>query len=340
MIKLFRRKQQNAEQLADDQSLAIAEKPSSAGKRGLFQRLSKTRHHLFNGVATAVLGKKQLDEEMIEWLETQLLLADVGVQATEEIVSSLSRSIARKSLSDPKALMNALKQQMVAVLQPVTQPLVISQQNRPFIIFVVGVNGAGKTTTIGKLVKRLQLEGKSVMLAAGDTFRAAAVEQLQVWGKRNSIRVIAQKSGADSASVAFDAVSSAIAQKVEVLIIDTAGRLHNQDHLMAELQKIKRVVQKQCPDAPDETLLVMDAGNGQNALMQAKKFTEAINVSGICLTKLDGTAKGGIVFAIAKQLALPLRLVGVGESIEDLRDFNADEFVDALFDELIIDDSR
>lgn len=330
MIKLFKRQREKAEAIVTETS-PVSESSSSAGKKkGLFGRLSKTRQHIFSGMATAVLGKKELDDDIIEQLETQLLLADVGVQATEEIMSALTKRMARKSLNDLEALMIALKQEMAEILQPVTQPLLIAEQ-KPFIIFVVGVNGAGKTTTIGKLAKRLQADGKTVMLAAGDTFRAAAVEQLQVWGERNNIRVIAQKSGADSASVAFDAVSSAIAQQTDVLIIDTAGRLHNQAHLMAELQKIRRVIQKQCADAPHETLLVMDAGNGQNALMQAKKFTQAIEVSGICLTKLDGTAKGGIVFAIAKQLGLPLRFIGVGEGIEDLQDFNGDEFVDALF---------
>ncbi len=306
-----------------------------AAKPGLFNRLkqslSKTRHSLTEGVASLVLGKKTIDAELLEEIETLLLTADVGTTATQEIITKLTAQIARKQLADPEALIASLKDQLYAILQPCTQPLVITDTHKPYVILIVGVNGAGKTTTIGKLAKRLQSEGKKVMLAAGDTFRAAATEQLQVWGERNDITVIAQHSGADSASVIFDAVQAAQARNIDVLIADTAGRLHTKDNLMQELQKVKRVMSKLDPQAPHEVMLVLDAGTGQNALVQAEQFNSVINVTGITLTKLDGTAKGGIIFAIAKKLAVPIRFIGVGENIDDLRPFSADEFIAALF---------
>ncbi|MEE8342696.1 MAG: signal recognition particle-docking protein FtsY [Gammaproteobacteria bacterium] len=292
--------------------------------------LSKTRHSLTEGIANLVLGRKQIDEELLEDLETQLLIADVGVAATQDIIRDLTGRVARKELSDADALMSALKENMQTILEPCVQPLQIDRDKRPFVILMVGVNGAGKTTTIGKLAHQLQQQGLSVMLAAGDTFRAAAVAQLQVWGQRNNVPVIAQQQGADSASVVYDAMASARARSMDVLIADTAGRLHTQANLMEELQKIKRVLGKQDPEAPHEIMLVVDGGTGQNALNQAQQFHEAVGLTGVILTKLDGTAKGGTLFAIARQVGLPIRFIGVGEGIEDLREFNAGEFVEAL----------
>ena len=254
------------------------------------------------------------------------------MEATQTIIQDLTARVARKQLGDADALMAALKEDMRAMLEPVAKPLEIPQADTPFVILMVGINGAGKTTTIGKIAKHLQEDGRKVMLAAGDTFRAAAVEQLQVWGERNDIPVIAQQQGADSASVIYDALQAARARGMDVLIADTAGRLHTQANLMEELKKIKRVLAKLDPDAPHEVMLVVDAGTGQNALNQARQFNEAVGLTGITLTKLDGTAKGGIIFAIAKQLGIPIRFIGVGESIEDLRPFDAGEFVDALFE--------
>ncbi len=279
-----------------------------------------------------VLGKKEIDDDLLEEIETQLLVADMGVEATQAIITDITQRISRKQLSDSEALMAALREDMHAMLEPSSKPLQIEGDKKPFVILVVGINGAGKTTTIGKLAKRLQNEGKSVMLAAGDTFRAAAVEQLQVWGERNSIPVIAQHSGADSASVIFDAVQAAQARGIDVVIADTAGRLHTQANLMEELKKVKRVMGKLDESAPHEVLLVLDAGTGQNALNQAQQFHAAVEVSGLALTKLDGTAKGGIIFAIARKTGLPIRFIGVGEGIDDLRPFDAREFVDALFE--------
>lgn len=293
-------------------------------------RLSKTRHGLTEGIANLMLGRKQIDEELLEDLETQLLIADVGVAATQDIIHDLTQRVARKELSDADALMSALKEDMQAILEPCVQPLQIDRDKRPFVILMVGVNGAGKTTTIGKLAHQLQQQGLSVMLAAGDTFRAAATEQLQVWGQRNNVPVIAQQQGADSASVVYDAMASARAHSMDVLIADTAGRLHTQAGLMEELQKVKRVLGKQDPEAPHELMLVVDGGTGQNALNQAQQFHEAVGLTGVILTKLDGTAKGGTLFAIARQVGLPIRFIGVGEGIEDLREFNAGEFVEAL----------
>jgi fused signal recognition particle receptor len=312
---------------------AIKDKPE---KTGLFSRLkdglSRTRQSLTGGVADLVLGSKAIDAALLEEIETMLLMADVGVDATREIIDKLTQQVARKELGDAEALMAALHDHMQTILEPVSRPLRLAGNSGPFVILMVGINGAGKTTTIGKLAHRFQQEGKKVMLAAGDTFRAAAVEQLQTWGERNDIAVIAQQQGADSASVIFDALQSARSRGIDVLIADTAGRLHTQSNLMEELKKIKRVMGKLDEQAPHEVMLVVDTGTGQNALNQAQEFHNTVGLTGITLTKLDGTAKGGIVFAIARQLNIPLRFIGIGESIENLREFDAKEFVDALFE--------
>ncbi|WP_053188944.1 signal recognition particle-docking protein FtsY [Pseudomonas thivervalensis] len=299
----------------------------------LKQGLSKTSASIGEGMASLFLGKKVIDDELLEDIETRLLTADVGVEATSVIIQSLTQKVARKQLTDADALYKSLQGELTSLLTPVEKPLVIASQNKPFVILVVGVNGAGKTTTIGKLAKKLQLEGKKVMLAAGDTFRAAAVEQLQVWGERNKIPVIAQHTGADSASVIFDAVQAAKARGIDVLIADTAGRLHTKDNLMEELKKVRRVIGKLDADAPHEVLLVLDAGTGQNAINQARQFNQTVELTGLALTKLDGTAKGGVIFALAKQFGLPIRYIGVGEGIDDLRTFEAEPFVQALFAE-------
>lgn len=305
-------------------------------KGGLFSRLksglAKTRASLADGLTNLVLGRKTIDDDLLEELETQLLTADVGIEVTQKIISDLTERISRKQLDDADALLAALREDMTNILMPCSQPLTINEQHRPFVILVVGVNGVGKTTTIGKLARRFQDQGNTVMLAAGDTFRAAAVEQLQAWGERNKVPVIAQHSGADSASVIYDAFEAARARNIDVLIADTAGRLHTQSNLMEELKKIKRVITKLDTNAPHEVLLVIDAGTGQNALSQAQQFNETVQLTGIALTKLDGTAKGGIIFAIAEKLGLPIRFIGVGEGIEDLRVFNAEEFTQALFE--------
>jgi fused signal recognition particle receptor len=306
-------------------------------KAGFFARLkqglSKTSASIGEGMASLFLGRKAIDDELLDDLETRLLTADVGVEATSVIIQRLTQKVARKELADADALYKSLQAELAAMLKPVEQPLKITSQNKPFVILVVGVNGAGKTTTIGKLAKKLQLEGKKVMLAAGDTFRAAAVEQLQVWGERNKIPVIAQHTGADSASVIFDAVQAAKARGIDVLIADTAGRLHTKDNLMEELKKVRRVISKLDAEAPHEVLLVLDAGTGQNAINQAKQFNQTVELTGLALTKLDGTAKGGVIFALAKQFGLPIRYIGVGEGIDDLRTFEAEPFVQALFAE-------
>ena len=312
-----------------------APEPEQPAKAGLFSRLkqglSRTRAGLTEGLARLVMGRKEIDDELLEELETLLLTADVGVDATQELVEDLTARVSRKQLADAEALFQALAEDMQAILDPVAQPLVIpANLDKPYVILMVGVNGSGKTTTIGKLAKRLQHEGHSVMLAAGDTFRAAAVDQLKVWGERNNVPVIAQHDRADSAAVIYDAMSAAQARGIDVLIADTAGRLHTQDNLMAELEKVRRVIAKQDPDAPHEVMLIVDAGIGQNALNQARQFNQAVSLDSITLTKLDGTAKGGIVFAIAKQMGLPIRFIGVGESIDDLRVFDAQDFVQAL----------
>lgn len=304
-------------------------------KAGLFSRLKaglkRTSNNLGAGLGNLFLGKKQIDNDLLEELETHLLMADVGIEATQAIINSLTAQVSRKELADGDALYAALQKELAEMLKPSEVPLDISNTKAPYVILMVGVNGVGKTTTIGKLTKRFQAEGKSVMLAAGDTFRAAAVEQLQVWGDRNNVPVIAQHTGADSASVIFDAVQAAQSRNVDVLIADTAGRLQNKDHLMEELRKVVRVMGKLDETAPHEVMLVLDAGTGQNALTQAKAFQDVVGVSGITLTKLDGTAKGGIIFAISKQLSIPIRFIGVGEQVDDLRVFEAEEFIKALF---------
>lgn len=307
-------------------------------KGGWFSRirkgLSKTRNNLTGGLATLFLGQKEIDDALIEDLETQLLVADIGVEATTDIIDRLTARVSRKELSSAQALYAALQEELTAILEQVEKPLVLPPKGQgPFVILVIGVNGVGKTTTIGKLARRFKSEGRSVMLAAGDTFRAAAVEQLKVWGERNDVAVVAQHTGADSASVIYDALSAARSRKVDVLIADTAGRLHNKSHLMEELKKVQRVMAKLDANAPHEVMLVVDAGTGQNAISQAETFGESIPVTGIALTKLDGTAKGGVIFALAKQLGIPIRFIGVGESLEDLRPFEAKPFTDALFDQ-------
>ena len=324
--------QAEAERLEQEKAAqAAAEKPK---KEGFFARLKKgllkTRVNIGSGFASIFSGKK-IDDELFEELETQLLTADLGVDTTMKLIDNLTDAADRKQLKDGDALYELMKQEMASMLKTAEQPLVIPSDKKPFVILMVGVNGVGKTTTIGKLAKQFQNEGKSVMLAAGDTFRAAAVEQLQVWGERNSIPVIAQHTGADSASVVFDAFQAAKARNIDVLIADTAGRLQNKDNLMQELEKIARVMKKIDPDAPHEVMLTIDAGTGQNAISQVKLFNECVGLTGITLSKLDGTAKGGVIFAVADKFNIPIRYIGVGESIDDLRTFNSNDFIDALF---------
>jgi fused signal recognition particle receptor len=312
------------------------EATTEAKSPGLFARLkqglARTRANLSDGLADLVLGRKQIDDELLEELETLLLTADVGVAATRRIIDDLTARVKRKELADPEALTQVLRDQLAGLLRKVDAPVKQPAPGKPQVILMVGINGAGKTTTIGKLAKRLQQEGQSVMLAAGDTFRAAAVEQLQTWGERNNVPVIAQHSGADSASVIYDALAAATARGIDVLIADTAGRLHTKTNLMEELAKLARVMKKIDPDAPHEVMLVVDGGTGQNALNQAEQFHKAIPLTGITITKLDGTAKGGIIFAIADRMQVPIRFIGVGEGIEDLRHFDAEDFVRALFE--------
>ena len=297
----------------------------------LTSQLKKTRSGLGGILTSLPLGQKEISDDLLDDIEARLLLADIGVDATTEIINKLTESLDKHQLKDGETLLAALKQDLLDILKPCDQPLVIPKQDSPFVILVVGVNGAGKTTTIGKLAKKMQNQGHSVMLAAGDTFRAAAVEQLEVWGERNEVQVVAQHTGADSASVIFDALQSAKAKGVDVLIADTAGRLHTKSNLMEELAKIKRIMGKLDIAAPHEVLLVLDAGTGQNALSQAKLFNETVALTGLTLTKLDGTAKGGVIFALAKQLQVPIRHIGIGEGIDDLQDFNAEQFINALF---------
>ena len=299
-------------------------------KTSLKERLFKSKKKLGDGLSSLVIGKKKIDEDLLEELEMLLIGSDIGIQTTDKVIEVVRKKASRKELKDEDSLYQLIKEELESLLikENLLQPI----SNNPFVILVVGINGAGKTTTIGKLAKLFQGEGKSVMLAAGDTFRAAAVEQLQVWGERNDIPVIAQKTGADAASVVYDAYQSAIAKDIDILIADTAGRLHTQDNLMQELEKIKRVLKKHNEDAPHETLLVIDGGSGQNAIQQANEFHKSINLTGLAITKLDGTAKGGVLFSISDSLKLPIRYIGVGEAIEDLKPFNAKDFVNALFD--------
>ncbi|WP_422527351.1 signal recognition particle-docking protein FtsY [Serratia fonticola] len=312
---------------------AVTQEQERPSKEGFFARLKrsllKTKQNLGSGFIGLFRGKK-IDDDLFEELEEQLLIADVGVETTRKIIESLTLHASRKQLKDAESLYGKLKEEMAEILAKVDQPLNVGGKT-PFVILMVGVNGVGKTTTIGKLARQFQAEGKSVMLAAGDTFRAAAVEQLQVWGERNRIPVIAQHTGADSASVIFDAVQAAKARNIDVLIADTAGRLQNKAHLMEELKKIVRVMKKLDEQAPHEVMLTLDASTGQNAVNQAKLFNEAVGLTGITLTKLDGTAKGGVIFSIADQFTIPIRYIGVGEGIEDLRPFKADDFIEALF---------
>ncbi|HBK4794459.1 TPA: signal recognition particle-docking protein FtsY, partial [Serratia marcescens] len=321
------------EELLEPVAPAAAQEQERPTKEGFFARLKrsllKTKQNLGSGFMGLFRGKK-IDDDLFDELEEQLLIADVGVDTTRKIITSLTQHASRKQLKDAEALYGKLKEEMSGILAKVDQPLDVSGKT-PYVILMVGVNGVGKTTTIGKLARQFQAEGKSVMLAAGDTFRAAAVEQLQVWGERNRIPVVAQHTGADSASVIFDAVQAAKARGIDVLIADTAGRLQNKSHLMEELKKIVRVMKKLDDQAPHEVMLTLDASTGQNAVSQAKLFNEAVGLTGITLTKLDGTAKGGVIFAIADQFGIPIRYIGVGEGIEDLRPFKADDFIEALF---------
>ena len=304
-------------------------------KEGFFSRLKKslfkTKQNIGSGFLSLFRGKK-IDDALFEELEEKLLIADVGFDTTQKIIQTLTQQATRKELKDADVLHDLLKQEMNSILTDVDKPLNV-ETHQPFVILMVGVNGVGKTTTIGKLARQFQQQGKSVMLAAGDTFRAAAVEQLQVWGERNHIPVIAQHTNADAASVIFDAIQAAKAKKIDILIADTAGRLQNKSHLMDELKKIVRVIKKQDETAPHEIMLTIDASTGQNAISQTKLFNEAVGVTGLTLTKLDGTAKGGIIFSIADQFHIPIRYIGIGEKIEDLRPFVAKDFIDALFDE-------
>lgn len=295
----------------------------------LKQGLSKTSNALTEGMATAVLGKKELDAEILTELEDRLILADVGIETTNKIIGGIAARVKRKELSDVEVLYDALQESIAEILLPCNKPLLI-KDIRPFSILVVGVNGAGKTTSIGKIAQRFVEHRQSVMLAAGDTFRAAAVEQLQTWGEKIGVPVVAQKTGADCAAVVYDAYQSAKSRNMDVLIADTAGRLHTQQNLMQELQKIKRAMQKIEPESPHEILLVLEAGTGQNAVKQAVEFHQALNVTGLCITKLDGTAKGGVVLAIADRLNIPIRYIGVGEAVEDLRIFNANHYAAAM----------
>lgn len=296
----------------------------------LKNKLFKTRSSLTSGITDVFMGKKQIDDDLLEQLEDQLLMADVGIQATQQITSNLTETLSRREIKDSDAIFSALEAAMLDILEVSNKPLVIDTDKKPFVILMTGINGAGKTTTIGKLAQKFKQQNLNVMLAAGDTFRAAAVEQLQSWGQRLDIPVISQGNGADAASVIYDALQSAQSRDIDVLIADTAGRLHTQSNLMNELEKIKRVMAKLDPEAPHETMLVLDAGTGQNALAQANSFHETLELTGITLTKLDGTAKGGMVFSIAEQMKLPIRYIGVGETADDLRVFDSGEFTSAL----------
>ncbi len=341
MFGFLKRKQKNTPEAATapvetsiESSIETPTKTSGPAQdkaADLSHSLEKTKRTFSDGMADFLLGKKSIDHELLDELETRLLSADVGINATTTIINELQNDISRKVISDADSLHIKLAEIMKTILQPCEQVL-NTDSAKPFVILVVGINGAGKTTSIGKLAHHFMQQGKSVMLAAGDTFRAAAVEQLQEWGKRNNVPVVAQGTGADPASVIFDAVQSASSKNIDIIIADTAGRLHTQDNLMDELAKIKRVLAKIDANAPHETLIVMDASFGQNALHQAQQFHDSIGLTGMAVTKLDGTAKGGILFSIAKTLKLPVRFIGIGEGIDDLRPFNAAEFVDALLE--------
>lgn len=314
----------------DEPETSATEAPSVGFFTRLKEGLAKTRRQLTGGLASLFLGKKELNQALLDDIETALISADVGVETTQALVQTLTQQLARNELSDADAAFACLKAEMKALLA-LSTPAAAPTMAKPHVILMVGINGAGKTTTIGKLTHYYQSLGKSVLLAAGDTFRAAAIEQLQAWGERNHTPVIAQQPGADTAAVIFDAVEAAKARGVDILLADTAGRLHTQTHLMGELQKVKRVLAKSDPTAPHEVYIVLDATLGQNALQQVKQFHQAIGVTGVIVTKLDGTAKGGIVFAVTKETGLPIRFIGIGEKINDLRPFDADEFVEALF---------
>ncbi len=311
------------------------DEPAGKPKKGFFrrlrERLNKGDSWLTYDLAHLLPGGKP-DEAFIEEMETRLLTGDIGVDATEEIIGSLEKKLWRDELKDTRAVVATIRESLLDILAPCEQPLAIPETPRPWVILVVGVNGAGKTTTIGKVARRLRGEGHSVLIAAGDTFRAAAVEQLQAWGERNDVPVIAQQAGADPAAVVFDAVQSAQARHIDVVIADTAGRLHTQENLMDELRKVKRVVGKLDPSAPHEILLVLDGSTGQNALIQARRFNEAVGVTGVAITKLDGSAKGGSLVAVAKELKTPIRFIGIGEGVEDLDTFAAGPYVDALME--------
>ncbi len=325
----------NKKQHADAEQASkedVQEQPKQGLLSSLRDKLGRTRSSIAGGLAALLSGRGKIDDELLEELETLLITADVGIDTSMRIINDISTQVKRKTLSDPEALQGVLKTELLQILQKAHPDEKQPAHGKPRVILMVGINGAGKTTTIGKLAKRFQSEGQHVMLAAGDTFRAAAVEQLQIWGERNDVAVIAQHTGADSASVIFDALEAATAREVDILIADTAGRLHTKTNLMDELVKIVRVMKKIDPDAPHEVMLVVDGGTGQNALQQAIHFNRAVSLSGITITKLDGTAKGGILFAIADKLQIPIRYIGVGEGIDDLRPFDAAQFVDALFE--------
>lgn len=336
--EIFQEKEKNSDSTITSSTDPKTEAEDEIIKKptGLFSRmcsgLLKTRSAFTRGIEGLLFGKKKIDDELLEELETQLITADLGIEATTDIIEHLTEKLKRKELKDSNAVITALKTELLKIVEPCCEPLMIDQRKKPYVILIIGVNGVGKTTTIGKLTKQLQQQNHKVMLAAGDTFRAAAIEQLQTWGKRNEVPVIAQHHGADSASVIFDAYESAKAKNYDVLIADTAGRLHNKDHLMNELKKIKRVLGRLDDTSPHELMLIIDAGTGQNAISQATLFNEAVQLTGITFTKLDGTAKGGIVFALAKKLKLPVRYLGVGEQVDDLQPFSATTFVDALFE--------
>lgn len=328
----FGKKDKASSSTQDDDS--VEEKD---GKGGLFQRLrsklTRTRDNFSNGLASILLGRKQIDDHLLEDLETVLLTSDVGVDAARRIIDDLTARVKRRELADPAALAGRLREELTEILHNAERPEINADEGKPRVIMMVGVNGAGKTTTIGKLAKRFLSDGKQVMLAAGDTFRAAAVEQLQTWGERNQVPVVAQHTGADAASVIYDGLQAASSRQADILIADTAGRLHTKSNLMDELAKIARVVKKIDGAAPHEVWLVVDGTTGQNALTQAEQFHSAVGITGIVITKLDGTAKGGILFAIAERLQVPIRYIGIGEGVDDLRPFDADEFVAALFDD-------